>query len=229
MNSSTRNSAAKSKKTFGTILAVILGFILTVTFSGCAPSASAKRANTDEPDSVISALQAADEIVAKKKVMSFGDQWTIIADGEEVGLIRGEPIYLIGDTYSLFSNSGKLVGSEAESYRLVNHSAKLYDHDSNPRGEIKQKMSVMFQEFEILDASGNLDGTANQKMSAAMKYEITGTSDSVDYIVKKSFMSMGSKVTIERKNVDSSVSAIDAVWLAVIASEVDDASKESEK
>lgn len=229
MNYSTGKPPTKTKKTLGSILAVISAFILVATFSGCAPSASAKVANTDEPESVISALQDADKIVAKKKVMSFGDQWTIIADDEEVGIIRGEPIYLIGDTYSLFSNSGKLVGSEAESYRLINHSAKLYDHDSNPRGEIKQKVSVMFQEFEIFDASGNPDGIANQKMSAAMKYEITGTSDSVDYIIKKSLMSMGSKVTIERKNVDSSVSAIDAVWLAVIASEVDDASKENEK
>lgn len=231
MNTSTRkpaNKTKKTKKTLGTIFAIIFAFVLVSVFSGCAPSASAKLANTDEPESVISALRDADKIVAKKKVMSFGDQWTITADGEEIGTIRGEAIYLTGDTYTLSSNSGKVVSIEDEGFRIVNHTAKLYDHNSEPTGSIKENLSVMFQEYEILDENGTLKGTAKQKMSASMRFEIKGTSDSVDYIISKSFLSVGSKVTIERKNVDSSVSALDALWMAVIASEVDDANKDNQ-
>lgn len=229
MNTSTRNLAKKNdktKKTLGTIFALIFASVLVATFAGCAPSASAKLANTDEPDSVISILRDADKVVAKKKAMSFGDQWTITADGEEVGIIRGEAMYLTGDTYSLYSNSGKLVSIEDEGFRIVNHTAKIYDHNSELTGSIKENVSVMFREYEILDKSGNLKGTANEKMSAAMRLEIKGASGSVDYIVGKSFLSVGSKVTIERKNVDSSVSGLDALWTAVIASEVDDAKNE---
>lgn len=228
MNTSTKNPSNKAKKSLGTIFALVLASFLVASFSGCASSASAKLANTDEPHSVISALRDADKIVAKKKVMSFGDQWTITADGEEVGTIRGEAIYLTGDTYTLSSNSGKVVSIEDEGFRIVNHTANIYDHNSEPTGSIKENISVMFQEYEIRDENGDVEGIAKQKMSASMRFEIKGTSESVDYIINKSFLSVGPKVTIERKNVDSSVSALDALWMAVIASEVDDANKEEQ-
>lgn len=208
-------------KTFSTITAILL---LAASLSSCA-SSSNSGSITDDPESVILALDEADKIVAKKKMLSFGDEWAVTADGQEVGVIRGEAVYLIGDTYSLFSGTDTLVGREAEGYRVVNHRAKIYDEQSNIRGEIKEKLSFTFAEYEILNGAGKVVGNAKQKFSASMKFDVSGTSGSTEYTVSKALLSLNPKVTIERKNVNSSVEAIDALWLAVIASEVDDANR----
>lgn len=220
----TKARAVRFKSILKTFSAVTTTLLLAASLASCASSANSGSL-TDDPGSVIRALEEADKIVAKKKMLSFGDEWTVTADGQEVGVIRGEAVYLIGDTYSLFSGTDTLVGREAEGYRVVNHRAKLYDEQSNLRGEIKEKFSFTFAEYEILNGAGDVAGKAKQKFSASMKFDVSGASGSTEYTVSKAFFSLNPKVTIERKNVNSSVEAIDALWLAVIASEVDDANR----
>lgn len=214
----------------GTIAALAL---LLTALTGC----SMANGGTKEPlvtedvadsESVIAALEAADRITAKKAPFSIGDRWTISADGEEIGEIRGEAIYLIGDTYSLFSAAGNLVGSEAEGYRVIHHSAKLYDHSNAQRGEIKQKFSWLLSEYEILDGESELRGTAKQKLSFTMNFDVLGKSGSAEYNISKAAFSFGADLTIEPKSKDRSVDAIDALWIAVIASEVEEAEAEKE-
>lgn len=176
-----------------------------------------------DSESVVTALESADRITAKKAPFSLGDRWTISADGKEIGEIRGEAIYLIGDTYSLFSAAGNLVGSEAEGYRVIYHSAKLYDHSNEPRGEIKQKFAWLLAEYEILGADGEVRGTAKQNLSFTMNFDVLGKGGAPEYSISKAAFAIGADLTIEAKSKDRSVDAIDALWIAVIASEVEEA------
>lgn len=205
--------------------------LLLTAIAGC----SMANGGTKEPlvtqdvadsESVIEALEAADRITAKKALLSIGDRWTISADGEKIGEIRGEAIYLIGDTYSLFSTASNLVSSEAEGYRVVHHSAKLYDHSNEPRGEIKQKFAWLLSEYEILNAEGEVRGTAKQNLSFTMSFDVLGKSGAPEYSISKAAFAIGADLTIEAKSKDRSVDAIDALWIAVIASEVEEAEAE---
>ncbi len=180
-----------------------------------------------DSESVLSALEGADKIEAKKSMISWGDRWTISADGEEIGEIRGQAIYALGDTYSLFSKAGNLVGSEAEAYRIVHHRAGLYDYNNEPRGEIRQKFSLFLSSYEIADGEGEIVGSADQKLNITMSFDVKGKSGATEYKISKAFFSLGASVAIEAQSKDHSVDAIDALWLAVIASEVEEA--ESEK
>lgn len=209
----------------GTIAALAL---LLTALTGC----SMANGGTKEPlvtqdvadsESVVTALESADKITAKKAPFSIGDRWTISADGKEIGEIRGEAIYLIGDTYSLFSTAGNLVGSEAEGYRVIHHSAKLYDHSNELRGEIKQKFAWLLSEYEILGADGEVRGTAKQNLSFTMNFDVLGKSGAPEYSISKAAFAIGADLTIEAKSNDRSVDAIDALWIAVIASEVEEA------
>lgn len=208
--------------------ALVAALLIGGSLTGC----SMANGGTKEPlvtgdvadsESVLAALEAADVIGAKKAAMSFGDSWTITADGKEIGEIRGEAIYLIGDTYSLFSEADNLVSSEAEGYRVSRHSAELFDYNNEPRGEIKQKFSFFLAEYELKDAEGELRGTAKQNMSFTMNFDVLGKSGAAEYNISKAAFSFGADLKIEAKTKDRSVDAIDALWVAVIASEVEEA------
>lgn len=221
---------SKFRRPVATILAaaLALGVLTGCSMANGGTKTPLVTADVADSEATIAALEAADVIGAKKKLLSFGDSWTITADGTEVGEIRGEFIYLIGDTYSLFSTAGNLVGSEAEGYRLVNHRAELYDHSNNPRGEIKQNFTIFLSEYEIKDVDGSTTGTAKQKLNFTMNFDIIGKSGAVEYNISKALISLGADLKIEAKSKDRSVDAIDALWLAVIASEVEEAAAEKE-
>lgn len=185
-------------------------------------------ADVADSQAVLDALESAEKIEAKKSMISWGDRWTITADGEEIGEVRGQAIYALGDTYSLFSKAGNLVSSEAEAYRILHHRAGLYDYNNDPRGEIKQKFSLFLSSYEIVDAAGELQGTADQKLNITMSFDVKGKSGSTEYKISKAFFSLGASVAIEAQSKDRSVDAIDALWLAVIASEVEEAAAEKD-
>lgn len=179
--------------------------------------------SVEDSEAVLTALEEADVITAKKAALSFGDRWKIKADGVEVGEIRGQEIYLIGDTYSLFSNNGNLVASEAEGYRVVHHRAKTYDYNNAERGEIKQTLSFFLSEYKINNKAGETVGSAKQKLNVALSLDVLDTDGQVDYKISKKILSFGADVVIENNDKNSTVNAIDALWLAVIASEVHEA------
>lgn len=41
-----------------------------------------------------------------------------MVDGKKIAIIRGEAIYLIGDTYSMYTTSGNLMGREGKEFRI---------------------------------------------------------------------------------------------------------------
>lgn len=214
------------KKIYATVSAfLIAAFMLTGCSMAYENSNDVPLVTQDsaDSDSVLEALENATTIDAKKAVLAFGDKWTISADGIEVGEIRGEAIYLLGDTYSLFSTNGNLVGSEGEAFRVINHQAKLYDYNNIERGMIQEHFSMFLAQYSFLNADGVEIGKASQKLNITMNFNITDMNDVAEYKISKSFLSFGAKVKIEKLTKDTSVSAIDALWLAVIASEVDEA------
>jgi len=186
-------------------------------------------ADVADSEAVLDTLEGASVIEAKKAAFTFGDRWTITADGTEIGEIRGQAIYAIGDTYSLFSTAGNLVGSEAEGYRVVHHRAETYDYSNTPRGVIQQKLSMFLSEYEIQDAEGKAVGSAKQNFSLTMNFAVKGKSGSEEYKISKAAFSLTSDLKIEAQSKDRSVDAIDALWVAVIASEVEDAAAEKDR
>jgi len=86
---------------------------------------------------------------------------------------------------------------------------------------------MFLAEYKIKDAEDKTLGTAKQKFSITMNFDIEGKHGDSEYKISKAAFSMGSKVTIDAQSKDRSVDAVDALWLAVIASEVEDAKSDS--
>lgn len=187
--------------------------------SGVTPTVSA-----DETDSleVLSALNEAQEITLEKKVLSLNDVYTVSADDVVVGEIRGQYIYLIGDTFSLFSNEGNLVGSEGEELRVVTNSAELFDWENNPTGEWQEHVSWPMKKWALIDSEGEKVAQANQKLSIALNFTIKDLDDEPQFEIKKSVISIGSRIAITKVAEEPAMEAIDALWLAAITNEIDE-------
>lgn len=152
---------------------------LAATAAGCASTPTATpTADVADSQATLDALNNASEITATKSLFSWGDEWTITADGNKVGTVTGQAIYAIGDVYSLTTNSGNLVASETEELKAITHEATLYDWNNQPTGTLEERVLALTPTVDInhTDANGsdNITGTATTAF-ASLTHQTTLT------------------------------------------------------
>lgn len=202
---------------------IVIFISLVVLVSGCsAPEQSIQTNDELDSISVIEAINNADTIQAKKAVFSFGDSWEIYADGVKVGYVKGVPLYLIGDTYSLFSVNDNLVGSESENFKVINSTANVYDYNNNQTGYISQEIISLLYKFKIYEDDA-LVGTAEQNFSIRLDADIKDADDNIEWHISRAIMSLRADVTITRNDSDD-VSGMSAMWVSLILNEIYEAS-----
>lgn len=197
------------------IVATLLSFVVTVpVFDSGIP----EKVGTSDAAAVLDAINEADEIFAEKALFSFGDNWTIYADGEKVGSVHGEFIKLIGDAYSLYTTNGHFVGAEEEKFRIIAHEARIFDADMNETGSITRNVLNLLQSFDIKKGS-TLVGTMKQNFSLGLDATIKTPADTDAWKIERKVMSLNAKVTVKRVG-ESEVTGMDALWMALVSNEV---------
>lgn len=169
-------------------------------------------------------LNSADEIQLKKDMISFGDHWTVYADGEHVADIDGEVIPTFGDTYVMTDLNGDMVGFETENFLTLNRGAETYDANSQNTGRIEQSILSIGYNFKIYDGDTQV-GTTQQNLSLGLSAKVKDMQGTPEYKIDKALVSLGSSVSVVplEGEEDRQVDAVDAVWNAVIMSEIDEA------
>jgi uncharacterized protein YxjI len=212
------------------VLALTAAAVTITSFAGCSMAYGDSSTTTPvvtqdaaDSDAVLDTLRWADTIVLKKKAMSLNDQYEVTADGKKVGEIQGQYIYSLGDTYSLFSTAGNLVASEGEAYRVVKHEAKLYDYNNKPAGSIKEDMALLLTRWSIYDSADAKIGQAEQNFSWTLKFDVKNAKGEAEYTISKAAFTIGAEMTIKRVTNEPTVPVMNAVWLAAIANEIDEA------
>jgi hypothetical protein len=147
---------------FATLVATLA---LAATAAGCANTPTATpTADAADSQAVLDALNNANEITATKSLFSWGDEWAIEADGQQIGTVTGQAIYAIGDVYSLTTMNGNLVASETEEMNAITHTATLYDWGNQPTGTLEERVLALTPTVDIhhTDANGSdtINGTA---------------------------------------------------------------------
>jgi len=182
--------------------------------------------DVEDSRGVLEQLENADEIVLQKRLISWGDRWAVRVDGDTVAEVRGQPIYLIGDTYSMFSSAGNLVGSEGEAFRLVLNEARIYDYLNEQVGTIRQNFTLLLYNFEFFDIDGNMVGSLQQNFALALNANINNPDDSCAFNIRKDLLSIGARLRVTRCSPaeNTEIPAINAVWMALILNEIDESS-----
>lgn len=162
-------------------------------------------------------LNSASTIKAKKSLFSIGDKWTIVADNEEIGIVKGEPVYLIGDTYSFYTNNGFLVERESENLKVATSSADIYSNEDEKVGHIKQSIVSFLMTFKLY-RDDELDVVAKQKMGITLNVDIKDSEENIGYKARKKAISTSAELILQKK--DGDVSGLDALWMVLIMNEV---------
>lgn len=147
------------------VATLVAALALAATAAGCANTPTATpTANVADSQAALDAINNASEITATKSLFSWGDEWTIAADGQQVGTVTGQAIYAIGDVYSLTTMNGNLVASETEELNAITHTATLYDWNNQPTGTLEERALALTPTVDIHhpDAHGSdvITGTA---------------------------------------------------------------------
>lgn len=217
------------------IAALTAGVLVTVSaLAGC--SLAYGENSTVEPlvtqdvadsEALLETLRWAETIELEKAILSLNDVYTVKADGVEVGEIRGQFIYALGDTHSLFTLNGNLVASEGEQLRFVTAGASMFDYNNQPVGELSQNFTPFLKNWSILDNEGQKIGQAKGEFSLTIKFDVLNAADEVEYEIEKALFSIGSKLTITRISNEPNISAVTAIWLATVNNEIHEAEQEN--
>ena len=202
---------------------------LAATAAGCANTPTATPI-TDAADSqaALDVLNNASEIKATKSLFSWGDEWTITADGQQVGTVTGQAIYAIGDVYSLTTTSGNLVASETEELSTITHTATLYDWNNQPTGTLEERVLALTPTVDIhhTDANGsdNITGTVTTAFaSLTHQTTITDNDGAVAWETERAMFALQTTITITRSTTDGgTVSGVDALLVTLMMSEIHD-------
>ena len=171
--------------------------------------------------SVVDRINTAKKIQADKAPLTFGDKWTIYADGQNVGEVRGTVLPAMGDTYSLYSPSGNLVGSEVKSPKVVSHTAKIYDWSNQETGCL-QVDTLSFMMTVRIHHGDTKVGVAEQSLGLSLSSDLLNTAGRRAWHMSRGMLSIGSDLTITRE-ANTEVTGMDALWVSLVMSEIHDA------
>lgn len=201
---------------FKHIVTIGLSIVCAFSLFGCSDT-PIERYSAQE---AIEQMDAANAIVIKKSLYSFGDHWDIYADGQYVADINGEFIKLIGlDAYVMRSTNNEIIGIEEEQISFFLHNAKRFNANGENIGYYKENLDLFFFNMLYINSEDNIVCSLKQDFDIALKCNIKDNNNTVIYQSSKDLISLGDRITIKKIN-DSDVSSVDAVFLTVIANEI---------
>lgn len=199
---------------------------LAVTVAGCANTPTATpTADTADSQAALDALNNANEITATKSLFSWGDEWTIAADGQQVGTVTGQALYAIGDVYSLTTASGNLVASESEELKAITHEATLYDWNNQPTGKLEERILTLTPTVDIIHTTSNGSnetvGTSTTDFASfTNQTTITDNAGTVAWNTERHAFTLRTTITITRNTAGGTITGIDALMVTLMMSEI---------
>lgn len=215
------------KKALCTALAVTS--IMGLAACGNDYSSDVDAVNGMDAVAAVQTMDSASVIHLKKDVFSWGDKWTVNADGKDVATIRGEALQFLGDQYVMRSTGGSVIGSEDESvftnpFTFDHEQAKVYDAKGNAEGEMTRKTFSWGYDYTLHSTDADKkDVRAKQDWNLIQtKHEIKDSTGETDWKASKKILSWGDEWTLEQVGSnDEKVSAEDAVWLTAVINEAE--------
>jgi uncharacterized protein YxjI len=137
-------------------------------------------------DEVFEILQNAEEIrICKNYRTIFKKDYSIIVNGEQVAVVQGEVVKMLGDTFTMYSSNGEKICYEKEEVLHLNRQAQFYDANGNKRGRLHSKFFTLFNKDEFYDNSGNKIARCDEQLAIPAEYIIHDTNGNELYYIEK--------------------------------------------
>lgn len=205
---------------------LVAALALAVTTAGCTNTPTATpTADVSDSQATLDAINNASEITATKSLLSWGDEWVIEADGQQVGTVTGQVLYAIGDVYSLTTMNGNLVASETEELTAITHEATLYDWNNQPTGKLEERLVTLTPTVDIIHTTSNGSndtvGTSTTDFaSLTNQTTITDNTGIVAWNTERHAFTLRTTITITRNTAGGTVTGIDALMVTLMMSEI---------
>lgn len=205
---------------------LVAALALAATAAGCANTPTATpTADTADSQATLDAINNANEITATKSLLSWGDEWVIEADGQQVGTVTGQALYAIGDVYSLTTMNGNLVASESENFQPITHAATLYDWDNQETGRLEERSVALTPTVDIIHATSNgsnetMGTSTTDFASLTHQTTITDNAGIVAWNTERHAFTLRTTITITRNTTGGTVTGIDALMVTLMMSEI---------
>lgn len=196
----------------------------TTTLTACGGSQSISTTDEAKADAraSIKALNSAKSIQMHKEALSWGDQWEVEADGVKVANIQGLTWKgFSGDTYTMLSPKGGIMGAEDEDIFNITRTARFYGVDGAQEGTLTKDVFSMLTSYHLKDVSGNNLAKLDERMSIGFSGDVKDAKGAAAWHFDKDVMSWGDTLHVKRRSGD--VDAVAAVLMVAVANEVENA------
>lgn len=153
---------------------------------------------------------------------SIGQYYEILVDEEIVATVQGKKFHIFGDTFTMYSSDGSLIGSESEEILHLNHQAVFRDYNGNEVFHMSDKLISIGHKLNLYDTNDNLIGKSEQEILHFLRKDnYFNSSDELIWKSSKNFSLMGS-YTIERvSDSEDTLGAVNVVFLNCIEDALD--------
>mgnify|MGYP007069837461 CR=1 FL=1 len=139
------------------VIIIILGIIIAVCNL---PS----NANTQySPEEAEEILNNASTIEVRQK-FSIGKYYEIYVNDEMIATVQGKAVHLLGDTFTMYSSDGSVMGSEQEEILHLNNQAVFRDKDGKEVFHMSSKLISIGIKLDLFDTNGELIGKSEQEV-----------------------------------------------------------------
>lgn len=163
------------------------------------PKGIVERVETESSNNFEDELRRAKKIIIKEKTWSFGKDYSIIVDDNEVATVSGRDFrFLGGDILTLKTLDGKILASEKEhkNFLQMDRVASVYDGNGELTGYIGEKgwrdLFSIGHIFHFYDGNERELGSSKRVGSTAIgKHKIYDNKGNVVYDIDKQFVFVG--------------------------------------
>ena len=202
--------------------AILIATASTLTACGSSQNVSTTPEAQADAREAIKALNAASSIELHKSAMSWNDSWEVKADGKKIATIQGLTFKgFSGDTYTMLSPRGGIMGAEDEDIFNLTRTAQFYGANGAKEGTLTKDVFSMLTSYHLKDSSGNDLAKLDERMGMSFSGDVKDAHGNAAWHFDKDMVSWGDTLRVKRRSGD--VDAVAATLMVAVANEVNNA------
>lgn len=202
--------------------ALVLSLTLVFGMSACSSEAVEQTSELKAVAETASAELNAAEVIELKKKAGLCKHYTIKADGEEFGELKGLVLRVPGDVFAITTTEGAYIGGQEQGIFKRLTPATVYDREGEDVGSFKRSLNSVKATYLLRDKEKGTRAELKTKFSFYLKGDLKDSSGKVIYKVTTGALDINRSITLTKVDETDDFTATEAVLMATLASVIHD-------